>query len=60
LLNKGFIVILDSLATGFELIHISGGQRGLNIRLPVKALIDLTQALVAPISSPISETSEES
>jgi len=60
LLNKGFVVILDQSAEHFETIHISGGQRGLNIRLPVKALITLIQASVAPISSPISEASEES
>jgi Cys-tRNA(Pro)/Cys-tRNA(Cys) deacylase len=59
LLNKGFAVILDQSAEHFEMIHISGGQRGLNIRLPVKALMTLTQAAVAPISSPISAAAEE-
>jgi len=50
LLNKGFQVILDKSAVQYEQIHISGGQRGLNIRLPVSALISLTNARSAPIS----------
>lgn len=51
LINRGFQVFLDQSAAGFEQIHISGGQRGLNIRLPVKALIDLTHARLAEIST---------
>jgi Cys-tRNA(Pro)/Cys-tRNA(Cys) deacylase len=50
LLNKGFQVILDDSAQAHPLIHISGGQRGLNIRLPVPALVELTQARLAKIS----------
>lgn len=50
LLNKGFQVILDHSAIQYDQIHISGGQRGLNIRLPVSALISLTNARSAPIS----------
>jgi Cys-tRNA(Pro)/Cys-tRNA(Cys) deacylase len=49
LLNKGFQVVLDELAGLFDEIHISGGQRGLNIRLNVSALVELTRALVADI-----------
>lgn len=51
LINRGFQVLLDESAAAHELIHISGGQRGLNIRLPVEALIQLTNARLAPISS---------
>lgn len=50
LINKGFQVILDQSASQYDQIHISGGQRGLNIRLPVKALIDLTHARLAAVS----------
>jgi Cys-tRNA(Pro)/Cys-tRNA(Cys) deacylase len=50
LLNKGFQVLLDVSARELAEIHISGGQRGLNIRLPVKAFILLTNARMAPIS----------
>jgi len=53
LINKGFQVWLDAAADGFEEIHISGGQRGLNIRLPVEALVALTNARKAIISEPI-------
>ena len=55
LLNKGFQVLIDASANQYELIHISGGQRGLNVRLPVKALVELTHARLAEISSPMSE-----
>ena len=50
LLNKGFQVVIDSAAQGQPEIHVSGGQRGLNIRLPVKALAELTRARFAEIS----------
>jgi len=50
LLNRGFQVILDASAEPLGEIYISGGQRGLNIRLPVPALISLTNAKIAEIS----------
>ncbi|NMB53576.1 MAG: Cys-tRNA(Pro) deacylase [Leptolinea sp.] len=52
LINKGFQVWVDQSARDFDEIHISGGQRGLNIRLPVDALVLLTGARMAVISSP--------
>ena len=52
LLNKGFQVILDSSAQNFMDIHVSGGQRGLNIRLPVIDLIKLTNARMAGVCKP--------
>lgn len=50
LINKGFQIILDSSASNELEIHISGGQLGLNIRLPVKSLLQLTNARLLPIS----------
>jgi Cys-tRNA(Pro)/Cys-tRNA(Cys) deacylase len=50
LINRGFQVILDQGATAYQEIHISGGQRGLNILLPVEALIQLTNARLANIT----------
>jgi Cys-tRNA(Pro)/Cys-tRNA(Cys) deacylase len=50
LLNRGFQVVLDESARQHEEIYISGGQRGLNLRLPVTDLISLTQATLAPIT----------
>jgi Cys-tRNA(Pro)/Cys-tRNA(Cys) deacylase len=52
LLNKGFQVVLDASAREQAEIHVSGGQRGLNVRLPVEALIRLTNAHVASVSRP--------
>jgi Cys-tRNA(Pro)/Cys-tRNA(Cys) deacylase len=51
LINKGFQVVLDSNAQRYKEIHVSGGQRGLNIRLPVEALVRLTNARLAKISN---------
>jgi Cys-tRNA(Pro)/Cys-tRNA(Cys) deacylase len=50
LLNRGFQVILDASVLDFTEIHISGGQRGLNLRLPTTALIDVTDAKLAAVS----------
>lgn len=50
LLHRGFQVILDASAEGYSEIHISGGQRGLNLRLPTEALISLMGAKLATIS----------
>ena len=44
LLNKGFQICLDHSAEAHEKIHLSGGQRGLNVRLKVTDLIMLTNA----------------
>jgi Cys-tRNA(Pro)/Cys-tRNA(Cys) deacylase len=52
LINKGFQVVIDSSAQGFAEIHVSGGQRGLSICLPVKDLAALTNARFAAISNP--------
>jgi Cys-tRNA(Pro)/Cys-tRNA(Cys) deacylase len=49
LLQRGFQVVLDSSAELFNEIHISGGQRGLNIRLAPADLIKLTNANLAQI-----------
>ncbi|NJD59984.1 MAG: Cys-tRNA(Pro) deacylase [Anaerolineales bacterium] len=50
LINKGFQVVVDESAKGFREIHISGGRRGLNIRMSVEALVSLTNARFEPIS----------
>jgi Cys-tRNA(Pro)/Cys-tRNA(Cys) deacylase len=44
LINKGFSVIIDSSVKNLSRVHISGGQRGLNIKLSVDDLARLTNA----------------
>ena len=64
LINRGFQVMIDSSVEGYPEIHVSGGQRGLNIKLPASALIELTNARVAsicqesnsPAISPLTQT----
>jgi Cys-tRNA(Pro)/Cys-tRNA(Cys) deacylase len=55
LMNKGFQVVIDETAKIQEEIHISGGQRGLNIKLPVEDLAKLTNATFSPVSRTIEE-----
>ena len=50
LLNRGFQTVIDESARGHSEIYISGGVRGLNIRLPVSELITIVNAGLAPIS----------
>lgn len=49
LVHKGFRVLLDECAGKLEYFHLSGGQRGLNIRLAVKDFVSLTNARLAAI-----------
>ena len=51
LIHKGFQVFLDSSASNQTEIYISAGQRGLMVSLPVDALLTLTSAQLAEISS---------
>jgi len=44
LLNKPFEVCLDRTALAFEHLHISGGQRGLDVKIGVQDLMALTKA----------------
>jgi len=58
LLNKSFQVVIDSAAQSKSEIHVSGGQRGLNIRLSVKGLAEITRARFAAVSEPDPEEEE--
>ena len=49
LINRGFQILIDQSVLDHDLVHVSGGERGLNIRLPAKDLISLTGAQVAEI-----------
>ena len=51
LLHKGFRVLLDASAQQFDQIAVSAGQRGLNVELPVAALIALTGAQLATLTA---------
>lgn len=44
LLNRGFGVYLDESAESFDQIVISGGKKGLQVKLAVRDLIVITQA----------------
>lgn len=52
LINKGFQVVIDSAAQSFTEIYISGGQRGLDIKLGIADLIKLVIAKTGVVSRP--------
>jgi Cys-tRNA(Pro)/Cys-tRNA(Cys) deacylase len=43
-------VVIDSAARSFDEIFVSGGQRGLNIRLGVNDLVALVNAKLGDVS----------
>jgi len=49
LVNRGFQVVIDFSAQTFDRIYISGGQRGLDIRISPHDLATLTRAEFADI-----------
>ena len=49
LINSGLQTVIDQSAREHGEIHVSGGQRGLNIRLPIRDLVKLTSARLADI-----------
>ncbi|MBW6474272.1 MAG: hypothetical protein K0B14_14195 [Anaerolineaceae bacterium] len=55
LINKGFRILLDSSANELDWMHVSGGQRGINIKIQVKDFIKITKARIASISRPLDE-----
>jgi Cys-tRNA(Pro)/Cys-tRNA(Cys) deacylase len=52
LINKGFDICIDCAAQHLDQITISAGQRGLNLCLPVKDLVRVTQARWVKACSP--------
>lgn len=50
LISKGFQVVIDETAILYDEIYISGGQRGLDIRLAVDDIVKLTGAEFAAFS----------
>jgi len=51
LINRGFQVVLDETVLLHEWIHISGGQRDLNIRIRSADLLKVVNARTADITS---------
>ncbi len=48
LLNRGFEIFIDDSALAFSQIYVSGGQRGLDVRLAVADLLRITGARPIP------------
>ncbi len=52
LLKRGFDIFIDRTATAQRQVYISGGQRGINLRLAVDDLIRVTGARIVEASAP--------
>ncbi len=52
LLQKGFDIYIDRTALDQDQIYVSAGRRGVNLRLTVRDLIQVTQAQTVEASSP--------
>ncbi|GAB4277838.1 MAG: aminoacyl-tRNA deacylase [Candidatus Promineifilaceae bacterium] len=55
LLNKGFAIYLDEAAKSQKTIYISAGERGRQIKLAVKDLVNVTRAKFAAASDPVTQ-----
>jgi len=51
LLNRGFEIVLDEPARALDQIHISAGQRGVDLQLAVNDLVAVTNARVVRATS---------
>jgi Cys-tRNA(Pro)/Cys-tRNA(Cys) deacylase len=50
LINRGFEILIDQAASSYDYIYISGGQRGLNIRISPGDVLELTGAKLAAVT----------
>ena len=50
LINRGFEVLIDAAARELGEIHVSAGQRGLNLRLAVADLLQVTKGRFASVA----------
>lgn len=58
LTHKNWMVFLDKPATEMQHILVSGGQRGVDLRVPVNALITITRARIADVSDEADDGAE--
>lgn len=58
LTHKNWTVFLDKPATEMQHILVSGGQRGVDLRVPVNGLLAITRARIADISDEGSDEDE--
>jgi len=56
LLGRGFTVYLDASAQALDALYVSGGQRGVDLRLKVADLITVTGATVVEVAEAETET----
>lgn len=55
LINRGFVIILDASARNFDAIFVSAGEKGINLRVPVDGLLEVTGAQLLEIAGELLE-----
>lgn len=60
LLNRPFDVYIDEVALSFEQILVSGGQRGVDVQLHIKDLLQVTRAQPVRTTRSLPSTGENS
>jgi Cys-tRNA(Pro)/Cys-tRNA(Cys) deacylase len=58
-LNRGFEMYIDAPAQNLEMIHVSGGVRGLDVKLRAADLVRVTNARVAEATDAKQETESD-
>ena len=51
LINRGFEILIDTSATAYETIYVSAGEKGINLKVPVADLVELTGADYVAVAS---------
>lgn len=50
LLNKGFVIYVDQSVAAYPHIYLSAGRRGVNLKVPTPAVLQLLQARTADLT----------
>lgn len=50
LLNRGFEIILDGTAHTFDAIYVSAGKKGINLKVPIEGLVQVTGARILDVA----------
>lgn len=50
LINRGFEILIDASAKAHDAVYVSAGEKGINLKVPVADLVELTGATYVDVS----------
>lgn len=50
LVNRGFEILIDESAKAYDAVYVSAGEKGINLKVPVSALVELTGATYVAVT----------